>query len=354
MEFKDHIKQLSERVEKLKDSTTTEEATKNAFIMPFIQALGYDVFNPNEVVPEYTCDIGTKKGEKIDYAIMKDGKPVILIECKHWGQDLTLHENQLLRYFHVSPAKFGLLTNGIVYRFYTDLDTTNKMDEKPFLDVHISEIKDNHIAELHKFHKSKFDVDNILNSASELKYTGELKQGIRNELENPSPEFVRLFTKQVYSGLITAKVLEQFTALTKKSFHQYINELISDRLKAALKVNSEEAKQQESNDASSGTQEEKAVITTVEEMEGYMIIKAIIRQSVDLSRILHKDTQAYFGIMLDNQKGTFCRLYFNGKNKYITTFDENRKEVRHNIETMDDIYKFSDTVLGSLKMRLSE
>ena len=97
MDFKDSIKDLSGRIGKLKEQIATEEATKNAFIMPFIQMLGYDVFNPLEVVPEFTCDIGMKKGEKIDYAILSDGKPVILIECKHWKQDLNLHDIQLLR-----------------------------------------------------------------------------------------------------------------------------------------------------------------------------------------------------------------------------------------------------------------
>ena len=86
MDFKGHIKQLSERVAKLKENIGTEEATKTAFIMPFIQALGYDVFDPTEVVPEFTCDLGIKKGEKIDYAIYKDGQPIILIECKNWQQ----------------------------------------------------------------------------------------------------------------------------------------------------------------------------------------------------------------------------------------------------------------------------
>jgi hypothetical protein len=136
MDFKDLIKQLSEKIEKVKENLQTEEATKNALIMPFLQALGYDIFNPLEVVPEFTCDIGTKKGEKIDYAILKDDKPVVLIECKHWQQNLNLHDNQLLRYFNVSNAKFGVLTNGIIYKFYTDLETPHKMDEKPFLEVH--------------------------------------------------------------------------------------------------------------------------------------------------------------------------------------------------------------------------
>ena len=141
MDFKDSIKQISERIETLKANLPTEEATKTALIMPFINALGYDVFNPLEVLPEMCCDIGTKKGEKIDYAIMKDGEPIILIECKHWEQDLNLHDNQLLRYFNVSKAKFGVLTNGITYRFYTDLSEPNIMDEKPFLEINMLDLK---------------------------------------------------------------------------------------------------------------------------------------------------------------------------------------------------------------------
>ncbi len=174
MDFKDQIRQMGERVVKLKDQIFTEEATKNAFIMPFIQVLGYDVFNPIEVVPEFISDIGIKKGEKVDYAIFKDGHASILIECKHWKQKLDIHDNQILRYFNVSKAKFAILTNGIIYKFYTDLIEPNKMDEKPFLEFDITEIKDQQIEELKKFHKSYFDLANILSSASELKYTNEV------------------------------------------------------------------------------------------------------------------------------------------------------------------------------------
>ena len=107
--------------------------------MPFLQLLGYDVFDPNEVIPEMTCDIGTKKGEKVDYAIMKDEKPIILIECKHWEQDLSAHNIQLKRYYHESEAKFGVLTNGVVYKFYTDIVKPNVMDDTPFLEFNIEE-----------------------------------------------------------------------------------------------------------------------------------------------------------------------------------------------------------------------
>lgn len=347
MDFKDQIKILGERVAKLKDQIQTEEATKNAFVMPFLQALGYDVFNPIEVVPEFISDIGLKKGEKIDYAIFLEGKPTILIECKHWAQNLSIHDGQLLRYFHVSKAKFGLLTNGIIYRFYSDLVDANKMDEKPFLEFNISEIKDNQIEELKKFHKSYFDADSITNTASELKYTNELKQLLQQELNNPTPDFVKHFAKQVYPSNISAKILEQFTNLTKKSVQQYISDLITERLKTALTKEDEAAKEQDSKQETLPNQEaESKVETTEEEIEGFLIVKSILRQKIDLKRISYRDAQSYFAILLDNNnRKTICRLYLNSSKKYLVILDQNKKEVKNEIKTLDDIYTFSELLL---------
>jgi hypothetical protein len=343
MDFKDQIKILGDRVTKLKDQISTEEATKNAFIMPFLQSLGYDVFNPTEVVPEFISDIGLKKGEKIDYAIFMDGKPTILVECKHWSQNLSIHDGQLLRYFHVSKAKFGLLTNGINYRFYSDLVDANKMDEKPFLEFNIHEIKDNQVEELKKFHKSYFDADSIVNTASELKYTNELKQLLQQELNNPSPEFVKHFAKQVYPSNISAKILELFTNLTKKSAQQYISDLITERLKTALTKEDESAKEQDSKLELQNQEPENKVETTEAELESFMIIKTILRQKIDIKRITYRDAQSYFAILLDdNNRKTICRLYLNGNKKYFVVLDENKKEVKTEIQTLDDIFTFSD------------
>lgn len=345
MDFKDNIKQIGDRVVKLKGQIQTEEATKNAFIMPFLQALGYDVFNPLEVVPEYVADIGLKKGEKIDYAIIKDNNPTILVECKHWAQNLNLHDGQLLRYFHVSKAKFGLLTNGIVYRFYSDLVAANKMDEKPFLDFNITEIKDNQIEELKKFHKSYFDVESIVNTASELKYTNELKHLLQQELNNPSADFVKHFTKQVYPSVITAKVLEQFTNLTKKSIQQHISDIITERLKTALTKEDATTKEQEAVAAETPKEEESKVVTTADEMEGFMIVKTILRQKINVNRISYRDAQSYFAILLDdNNRKTICRLYFNGSKKQFVTLDDQKKEVKTEIASLDDIFNFSETL----------
>ncbi len=347
MDFKDSIKQISERIEKLKENLYTEEATKNALIMPFIASLGYDVFNPLEVLPEMTCDAGTKKGEKIDYAIMKDGEPIMLIECKHWKQDLNLHDNQLLRYFNVSKAKFGILTNGIIYRFYTDLEAQNKMDEKPFLEINLQDLKDAHIEELKKFHKSYFDVDNILSSANELKYMGELRNAISLEFSNPSPDFVKFFGKQVYDGIFTPKVLEQFTALLKRSISSHISDLISDRLKAAMEKEDSINHEEKEEEQLKAHTEECKIITTEEELQAFYIVKSILKDVVPLERITYRDAQRYFAIFMDdNNRKTICRLYLNLSTvKKIAFLNEDKKEESIYIDTIEDIYKHSDKII---------
>ena len=360
MDFKDSIKHLSERIVKLKDSLQTEEATKNAFIMPFINALGYDVFDPLEVVPEMVCDIGMKKGEKIDYAILKDGQPILLIECKHWKENLNLHDNQLMRYFNVSKAKFGLLTNGIKYRFYTDLVEKNIMDTKPFLEVDMTDISDAEIEELKKFHKSYYSLENILSSASELKYTSELKQVIAKEFSNPSPEFVRLLARNVHEGQLRggSTLLDQFTAFVKKSINSYINEIISDRLENAIKLEQPEQEKKEEPvevEQTAPIEEEKkpSIVTTNEEIEGFFIVKSILRNAVDPSRIHYRDTQSYFCITLgENSYKTIARLYFNTRNKYLWVYDADWKEQKYLIKSLDEIYQYEEQLKTSLQLYL--
>lgn len=353
MDFKDAIKQLGERVVKLKENIQTEEATKNAFIMPFINALGYDVFNPLEVIPEMTCDIGTKKGEKIDYAIIKDSEPIILIECKHWKQNLNLHDNQLLRYFNVSKAKFGVLTNGIVYRFYTDLKQANIMDEKPFLEVDITDIRDSQIEELKKFHKSYFDVNSIINSASELKYMGELKAIIKEEFANPSHDLVKLLASRVYDGAMRQVIIDQFAPLVKRSLNSHVSDIIAERLKGALSAEQQEEKKVEEQIEESVEQvEESRIITTEEEMESFMIVKSILRPVVDINRVVYRDTINYFGILLDdNNRKPICRMRFNSQTKkYLVTFDADKKEVKHEIKSLDDIYDYAEEIKAAIAM----
>lgn len=118
MDIQSKLRELAEKVNTLKDRIETEESTKHAFILPFINILGYDAFNPIEVVPEFTADLGLKKGEKVDYAIFQDDKPILIIECKNWKENLHVHNSQLFRYFHATQTRFALLTNGRVPLLY--------------------------------------------------------------------------------------------------------------------------------------------------------------------------------------------------------------------------------------------
>ena len=158
MGFAEDMKKLAERLASIESQVTTEEATKMSLILPFFQLLGYDVFNPSEFCPEFTADVGIKKGEKVDYAILRSGQPVILIEAKAVSKKLDRHSSQLFRYFVTTQAKFAILTNGIHYKFYTDLDEPNKMDKDPFMEFRLSEIRDSQIPQIEKFHKKYLDV----------------------------------------------------------------------------------------------------------------------------------------------------------------------------------------------------
>lgn len=346
MDFKDQIKQLASRIDKVKDNISTEEATKNAFIMPFIQALGYDVFDPTEVVPELDCDLVKKKGDKIDYAIQKEGETIMLFECKHWQQNLNLHETQLQRYFVASKAKFGVLTNGIEYRFYSDLNKPNLMDEAPFLTVNMLNLKDDQIAALRQFHKSYFNLEDIVSSASQLKYMSSLKSIIRDEFQNPSDEMVRMLAKRVYEGMVTQKVIDQFTELVKRSLNDYVNDAIADRLNIAMATTEAKPEQPAATDEPAQETDEandNKIVTTDEEMEGFFIVKAILREAISADRIFYRDAQSYFAILIDDSnRKTICRLYFNSANKRLAIIKADKSEVKYNLDTLDDIYTHAD------------
>lgn len=350
MDFIDKIRELSARIPKQLEHIQTEEATKSALVMPFIAVLGYNVFDPTEVTPELVADVGLKKGEKVDYAVLHDGKPIMLFECKHHNADLSLaHASQLYRYFSVTTARFAVLTNGIVYRFYTDLDAPNKMDSKPFFEFDMLRPDERLVEELKKFTKSVYDVENIMNTAAELRYTREIKHIMAQQLQEPSYEFVKFFATQVYAGRMTQQVREQFEQITRRALRQFVSDQINERLKTALGQGAPTlpAEQQVAQEAASSVEaggEKKSPTTTEEELEAYYIVKAILRETVDPRRITMRDAQTYCAILLDNNnRRPVCRLRFNTvTKKSIGLFDEQRQEVMMQVQGVDDIYQHAD------------
>ena len=348
MDFIDELKQFSKRVESVKDSIQTEEATKTSIIMPFFAMLGYDVFNPNEFCPEYTADVGIKKGEKVDYAILKDGTPIILIEAKWIGEKLQKHDSQLFRYFGTSKAKFAILTNGQIYKFFTDLEEANKMDEKPFLTIDVLDIKDPQISELKKFCKSNFDIDAIFDIASELKYVNAFKNLFLEQLQSPTDDFVKLFLNDIYSGVKTQNVIDKFRPILKKSLNQCITETMNDKIKTVLDKN--DAAEEEQPDLPEEQKREKNITTTDEELEGYFIVKNILKDVVSMDDIFYRDNESYMNVLYKNSRNKWiCRFVFTDTQKYILIPDKDRKPVRYNISNVYDIQNYKSQLVESLK-----
>ena len=359
MDLIDRLNQIASKISKQKNSIATEEATKSAFIMPFISALGYDVFDPEEVIPEFTADIGIKKGEKVDYAISIGGKIALLIECKMVNSRLDAqYESQLHRYFHTTEARISILTDGVIYKFYTDLDEPNKMDNKPFLEFSIMHIDEIIVGELKKFTKSAFNIGELLSSASDLKYTKVIKNLINEQLTNPSDDFVKFVLGTAYTGRVTAQVKEQFTPVIAKAFQHFINDKLNERLKSALSVpvSIPNLDQVESEPAGSiDNSDENKVVTTQEELEGFYIVKSLLKGVVELKRVTYRDTQSYFGILLDNNnRKPIARLHLNGSKRYMTLFTADKKEEKMPISTVDDIFEHKDKIVATAKAYLTQ
>lgn len=355
MDLIDQLRALASRVATSKDIIQTEEATKNAMIMPFIQLLGYNVFDPLEVTPELIADIGTKKGEKVDYAVLLEGKPIMLFECKKSGADLHInHASQLFRYFHVTAARFGVLTNGLTYRFFTDLEQPNKMDEKPFFEFNILDFKERDVDELKKFAKTMFDVDTILTTANDLKYTRAIQNRLAEWMLNPSEEFVRLVATDMLGGKrFTPTVKDQFTIITKRAFEQLLGERINERLKGAMTPESSPVQEQAPVMVPEGL-EQNLIVTTAEEIEGLHMIRSILRDVVNPRRIVMRDSQSYCAILLDdNNRKPVCRLRFNNLQKLsLGLFNDKKEEERVALEHLDDLYKYAEQLKATVQFHL--
>lgn len=357
MAFADALTALSEKVAQQWEAVETEEATKTAFIMPFIATvLGYDVFDPREVTPEFVADVGVKKGEKIDYAITHDGAVQILVECKKVSGALTLeHASQLYRYFAVTSARVAILTNGRTWNFYTDLDEPNKMDSKPFLVLDLMDVDETLLPELKKLTKESFDLTSIVTAAEELKYVGAIKREIAAEFTEPGPEFVKLLAQRVYDGRFTQGAQEKFTGLVATALRQFLNDRVNDRLKAALGTSDISTSAPEVDpagtdvdpdaDATVPTNDD-GIETTAEELFAFRIIKAIACAEIAPERITYRDAKSYFSVLADdNNRRPIARCYFNSKSaNWLGLLDEDKNVTRYELDVIEDIYKYAEQI----------
>ena len=343
MELETRLNELAKTVREHREVLLTEEAAKNALVMPFLQALGYNVFNPSEVVPEFTADVGIKKGEKVDYAICNEGSVSILVECKPASSDLTInHASQLFRYFSVTDARIAILTNGVIFKFFSDIDSPNKMDAKPFFTVDLENIRKPDFRTLANFAKGTFNIETIVAEAGNLKLQSLVAKELEKEFSDPSEEFVRLVANRVHEGRVTSSIKDHFKSLITASINNLIREQVNKRLTSALQA-SNPADADETDMPSSGNTD--GVVTTQDELDGFNIVRAIGSRNVEPSRIVMRDAKSYCAILLDdNNRKTIARLHFNSPTaRHFGTFS-GKEETRHAVNNPVDIYQFEKQV----------
>ena len=325
MSFKEELQKLSVQIIERKKHINNEEMTKQALIIPFLQVLGYDVFNPLEVKSEYISDFGKKKGEKVDYAIFKDNKPIIFIEAKAVTENTDNHDSQLARYFNATPeVKLAIITNGVIYKFFTDVDSNNIMDDNPFAVINITDLSANDIEVLSRFRKESFETESLVKYAEDLIYTSNLNAKLKELLKNPSDDFIRLLIKGLSDTKITGNVIERFRPIVKKSISNAILDIVSQGIfqqEAAPTAEEEKSVSPSAEDQADDEQiTRKQINTTKEELKAYEIIKKILENNgKDISSLQHKDTTVYFGIFIKNIFNWIIRLNLDSANKYMVT-----------------------------------
>lgn len=350
MDLETRIAELSKVVRDHREVLLTEEAAKNALVMPFLQALGYNVFNPGEVIPEFTCDVGTKKGEKVDYAICQDGKITMLIECKPANSDLNInHASQLYRYFSTTDTRVAILTNGVVYKFFSDIDSPNRMDDKPFFTMQLDAVRKQDLRTLESFTKQAFDMDKIVHEAGNLKTQSLVYKTLQDEFSEPSEEFIRLIAAKVHSGRVTTQIRNTFRTLIVNSVSSLIRDKVTERLTSALTASNPTDEAQEEGGIAEPT------FTSQEEVDGFNIVRAISSRLVDPKRITIRDAKSYCAILLDdNNRRTIARLHFNSLTaRYLGTFD-GKDDTRVSVLEPLDIYKHEAAILKRIDQLASQ
>ncbi|QSQ26844.1 type I restriction enzyme HsdR N-terminal domain-containing protein [Pyxidicoccus parkwayensis] len=334
------LRQLSEQVRKRQSFIKGEEATKQALILPFLQVLGYDIYDPTETQPEYVADFAKKRGgvmEKVDYALHLKGQPALFIECKAVDAAPEDHDGQLARYFNATPSvRIAVVTNGVRYRFFTDLQSPNVMDAAPFMEFNILSFSDREVDLLRPFTKDSFDAASIQGHAEEIIFVGKVTALINELLRNPSESFVRFLLAEVelVSGRVTKNVVERFVPIVKKAIQTTLLDMMTKSIQQeiaqpnAQMVGSASVAQpspspaealQKAADTSESSSTGALIETTEVELEIFRIVQRMCAESAMKQAISYKDSASYFGINLGKVSSWFLRAFTNGKKKSLVT-----------------------------------
>ncbi len=339
MGLSDDLRQLSDQVRKRQQHVKGEEATKQALIIPFLQVLGFDVYDPQEVGPEYIADFAKKRPsggmEKVDYVIRINGEPAMFIECKPLGSAPEDHDGQLARYFNATPGvHVGVVTNGTRYRFFTDLRAPNMMDAAPFFEFDILSFTERDADNLRAFTKDGFNPAAIQSAAEDIIYTERLTGLVNEVLRNPSENFVRFLLSELdlVPGRVTGKVIDRFSPIVKRAVQSTLLEMMTRSIQQEIASPAPAAPQAVPTaeappspvrtsipSGEAGEAARASIVTTAEEMELFEVVGRICAESASKQPIGYKDTTAYFGINLGKVTQWFLRAWCTGPRKALVT-----------------------------------
>lgn len=216
-----------------------------------------------------------------------------------------------------------------------------------FFTINLFDLRDQEIDELEKFHKSSFDVNNVFSTAEDLKYANQIKFFLSELFKDPGTDFINLIiSHDIYNGRKNQAIVEKFRPIVKKSITQYINDLVNDRIKAALnqaQPNKQITQNTTTNSSPVDSEHINKISTIQEELEAFAIIKILLKDNIPLDKITYKDTESYFGILYDNNTWKWiCRLILDSNKKYLILPDENRKPQKYSIKSVNDLFSYSD------------
>lgn len=319
--FKSRITKHVQHIGASSAHCATEETTKQALILPMLDILGFSPFDPTKVKAEYSADLnGIKAGERVDYALFVDGSPVMFIEAKSCKERLSNHASQLARYFNATPeVKISAITNGIEWRFFTDLNTANVMDSSPFFTVNMTSLKDADTEKLANFRADQFQPDRIKTFAEERIHVEAFTTVINQFLREPDQEFVKFVAVRAnLTPKLTAKFLETMTPIVKQAVAAAISGMVVSGLSLPAPQTQPELIKDE--DADWINQNNEKIITTPEERKLAEIVKEILDGKTNKDDIVWKDTESYFTLLYQGKVNRWLLRYHGNRKKPLVSF----------------------------------
>lgn len=357
MAFQDDLATHIDRIRNRIPHVQGEEATKQALVVPLLQVLGYDVFDPREVRPEYVADFAVKKAgqfEKIDYAICMDGAPTIFIECKAIGATLEDHGGQVSRYFNATPSvRVAMITDGVKVRVFTDLQQPNIMDQNPWLSVDLLSIKPAEVDVLRRFRKADFSPGDISALAEEMVYYHAILSFVSTQLREPSEAFVRFIAGEIPGvGRVNARVVERLTPIIRKALQSAIVDHVARSFDRSAEPDPEPTPvakppapapakppgESAQGTAQASTDQRAGIVTTPEELEAMKMISIWVREAIPNAPIGYRDSKTYFTIHQDNTRKWFVRLGIEKKPMWVAlrhVKQDDAKKLAPGLEVVD-------------------